>query len=274
MRGKILPARGVMTAQRPWKGLAENPIASTPSLIPNLAKATSWTSTRSFVFFPNALAHCYDYLTQQCVTSDATGSGELYPQPEGELMLGGGFARDNAFLTELGNANDREWDAKTGEYLAHALDRYFDAGNNVAQKAKAERVKATWSGILGISVDEKPWVGKIPEKVSGRCAPRAEKGPGGSPADEEVPSKPSDRLAAPGEWMTAGYSGEGMVHAWMSGKALAYMVLGRDKAVDHSEKGDAIKGDIEEWFPPVFRISEARWQNTGIEDLFAAFVSG
>ncbi|KAK0443329.1 uncharacterized protein EV420DRAFT_1278006, partial [Desarmillaria tabescens] len=50
------------------------------------------------------------------------------------------------------------------------------------------------------------------------------------------------------EWIAAAYSGEGMMHACMSGKALAYMVLGKD--VD--------------WLPAPFRMTEKRWKKANI----------
>lgn len=55
--------------------------------------------------------------------------------------------------------------------------------------------------------------------------------------------------------------GEGMVHAWQSGKALAYMVLGLDK------------GGVLDSLPEVFRISEERWKDVEIEDLIASFLN-
>ncbi|KAK0456846.1 hypothetical protein EV421DRAFT_2013888 [Armillaria borealis] len=63
------------------------------------------------------------------------------------------------------------------------------------------RVKKVWSGVLGISADGLPWRR---------------------------------------EWITAGYSGEGMVHAWMSGKALVYMEKTLDGSLRHfaSQKKD------------------------------------
>ncbi|KAF5377204.1 hypothetical protein D9615_006477 [Tricholomella constricta] len=268
MRGKIIPARGVMTAQRPQAGLGA----------PSTATDT-WAGMRSFVFFPGDEAHIYDYLTQQRAAGEeekekADGTCGGYPPPEGEMMFGGGFARGNAFLTEFGNADDREWHKKTGAHLKGALGKYFDVvGEAEAEKGKeeAERVKAVWSGILGMSVDGKPWVGRIPDKISGRCAPRVGTEPE-SLTRGKMLSGPSERLAAPGEWMAAGYTGEGMVHAWMSGKALACMVLG----LDEETAGEAVSAssvDLEKWFPRSYRINEERWEGAEIEDLFAAFLT-
>lgn len=294
MRGRILPARGVMTAQRPWKDLGSMPSKSNP------ANGGSWTGTRSFVFFPGPSAHKYDYLTQQPAPfplHTPSGAYQNYLPSEGELMLGGGFAHGNGYLTELGNADDREWNLASGKYLSHVLEDYFVVGDVDRGKGR-DRVKSTWSGILGISVDQIPWVGRIPEKVSSRLSPRAlSNHPEVKEPELEVTlvdivgntkkctdlgshygisSMASNRLAAPGEWMAAGYTGEGMVHAWMSGKALAYMVLGLDRASCVTRNDSEAKGergaDLGQWFPDIFRVTEERWENTGMEDLFASFM--
>ncbi|GLB36703.1 putative FAD dependent oxidoreductase [Lyophyllum shimeji] len=287
MRGKIIPARGVVAALRPPNGLGDSPGPTLPDSDSGLSWGSgseSWAGTRSFVFFPEEDAHTYDYLTQQQQRPEgeepkSEEKKRMYPPPEGEMMLGAVVGQGNSVLTELGCADDRVWNEGTGEYLKHALDRYFDVGGaKDAEKGrheqeqeddgKGENVKRIWGGILGVSADLKPWVGRIPCSVSGRGAPR-ECGP------KWGTDVASTWLAAPGEWMAAGYSGEGMVHAWMSGKALAYMVLGLDKdTVGRAEKETSLEGgeDIEEWFPHVYRFSEERWERTGVEDLIAAFL--
>ncbi|KAG5640628.1 hypothetical protein DXG03_007889 [Asterophora parasitica] len=326
MRGKIVPARGTMSAQVGWRGLGDGvevrdesgkgkreaegpavrPFESASGTKPvQTENAKSWAGTRSFVLFPTDEPHVYDYLTQQrvgalsAISSDAPASTTTrghYPDPEGEFMLGGGF-EGPALLREFGNADDTTYDEETGRYLGAALMGYFDTGRGAKEDvggAKGEKrdkatVKATWGGILGISVDGKPWVGRVPSSVSGRPAPAAV-------SAEGAEMKRARGLAAPGEWMAAGYTGEGMVHAWMSGRALAYMVLGLDgetaggvpgeKAGEwKTEKENASKEkeaennppevgsvDVASWLPSVYRISEERWRSAEIEDLFAAFV--
>ncbi|KAJ3541813.1 hypothetical protein NMY22_g3750 [Coprinellus aureogranulatus] len=148
----------------------------------------------------------------------------LVPPPNGELMLGGGFA--HALVTEIGTADDSQYNPAVREYLSRVLGSYFSVKRNGEKEGK-EEVKAVWSGILGISADAMPWVGSLPQAISAR---------GDS-----------------GEWIAAGYTGEGMVHAWMSGKALAFMVLGEE---------------VDSWFPEVFRISEKRWKRAR----FSSFV--
>ncbi|KAK0440433.1 FAD dependent oxidoreductase [Desarmillaria tabescens] len=208
MREKIVPVRGHMTAQRAGTGLDNG-----------------WHGTRSFVLYPGASEDRWDYLTQQ--PPDPARLGE---KPHAEFMFGGGIELGTpSFFEAVGCADDSQIDFRTSAYLGGALAAYFGKwwGGESADVDDEEhfergRVKKAWSGILGISADGLPWVGEIPSKVSGRS--------GGK------------------EWIAAGYSGEGMVHAWMSGKALAHMVLGKD--VD--------------WLPAPFRVTEKRWKKANI----------
>lgn len=151
-------------------------------------------------------------------------------------------------------------------YLAGALPQYFGMRNWGEDAAPSPvsptdepewgrgRTKAQWSGILGISADMLPWVGRLPEKVSGRALQKRS-----DRLAESVDEKASGaQVAPPGEWIAAGYTGEGMVHAWMSGKALASMVLDRED-------------EIASWFPSILRINEKRWKEANIEDMFAKY---
>ena len=246
---KLAPARGAMSAQRPGSALHPSTLAG----------------ARSFVFYRPGGG--YDYLTQ------LPAAGES----EGELMFGGGWATacDDAQrgLPEIGIADASRVNHAGQSYLAGALPQYFGMRNwgRDASAAPSEsedgdgdgdglwglgRTKAQWSGILGISADMLPWVGRLPEKVSGRAQPRL-------PDRERELGRGEKSVhthtAAPGEWIAAGYSGEGMVHAWMSGKALASMVLDRED-------------EVREWFPDILRVTEKRWKEANIEELFARFV--
>ncbi|KAF6765909.1 FAD dependent oxidoreductase-domain-containing protein [Ephemerocybe angulata] len=209
MRGKIFPARGVMTAQVPREGLGCVSSASSQELKEpkQLPPARSWTGTRSFVFYPGSSVGVYDYLTQQLPSGSCASSS--YPPPNGELMLGGGFS--HAVVADVGNANDSQWNPTVSDYLRQALGTYFSVKRN-GEKEEREEVKATLTD----------W----------------------------TPS---------GEWIAAGYTGEGMVHAWMSGKALASMVLGQE-------------GETEPWFPEVFRVTEERWRNASFEGFVGSYI--
>lgn len=237
LREKIVPTRGTMSAQRPGAALHA---------------ATGTSHHRSYVFYPDALG--YDYLTQ-------------LPGGEQELMFGGGWASASltGALDEVGRADDTDYNSSVAAHLGGALPLYFgeDAwGQEKTPEVDDEdgvtwapgRTKALWGGILGISADGLPWVGRVPPKLAGRAAPPA-------PVPRQVSEKEKQHVAAtttaaPGEWIAAGYSGEGMVHAWLSGKALAGMVLGRED-------------DDEVAFPEVLRVTEARWRKAKLEEYVA-----
>ncbi|KAG6335672.1 hypothetical protein ID866_3406 [Astraeus odoratus] len=220
MRAKILPIRGNMSAQRPGQSLPPT------------------TALRCYVFY--RAGGGYDYLTQ-------------LTNGERELMLGAGFAQAAGF-SEVGNTDDRMYNKDIGERITGALSRYFGETNWGAEAQSANngsdsnwhkgRVKAIWSGILGVSADWLPWVGRLPTTVSGRPEP-----PASSPSPTSSIKKPVSVGAAPGEWIAAGYTGEGMVHAWLSGTALAEMILGKER-----------EGRLAEWFPDVMRVTHNRWK--------------
>ncbi|KAF7370571.1 FAD-dependent protein [Mycena sanguinolenta] len=271
MRGKIAPIRGHMTAQRPGTGLGRThasevgPRDSTLTLAATGA-ADSWLGTRSFVMIGNGR---YDYLTQQ-PSQSSSSSSSLYPIPAGELMLGGGLARaelaEGAFVREVGNADDRDYDMDTGAYLGGALSMYFGGwgaeGRDLESKRRADedseegRVKKLWTGVMGVSADGRPWVGRLSAKMSARATPRAKK----IRATTYSADKPGHGypLAPPGEWICAGYSGEGMVHAYLCAKALAHMICGKEEA------GAGL--------PDALLVSDARWKKANLEDLVKGFV--
>lgn len=252
-RTKIFPVRGNMTAQRPGDALS-------PSTL---------DGGRSWVFYDKHMG--YDYLTQ-------------LPNCEQELMFGGGFFQggDDA-LSELGTTDDSKINPGIAAHLAGALPIHFGSrnwgresapssssphgGSDDEQKDKRwseGRCKAMWSGIIGISADRLPWVGRIPPKLAERAAPLPLPRTLGSTNpqcsrekltcgfDSKRLSRP--RTASPGEWLAAGYSGEGMAHAYMSGRALALQILGRD-------------ADAAPWLPDCLSITEERWKKARAEDL-------
>ena len=256
MRKKIVPTRVHMSAQRPGQGLTTDPDSG-----------HSWAGTRAFVFYPSSVAIAFDYLTQLLpyTTSSPTlqhSSSETltynnYPPTYGELMFGGGELvggrSEQALMDNIGVTDDSDTDFEICAYLGGSLERYFANWGSEATLPKDEdgkeiermwgkgRVKAMWTGIMGLSADMKPWVGRIPTKISGRREPRAER----------------SRLAPPGEWIAAGYSGEGMAHAWLSGRALASMLLG----------GKTGEKECEMELPPPFLITEKRWKKANIKNL-------
>ncbi|KAI0344212.1 FAD dependent oxidoreductase [Trametopsis cervina] len=242
MREKVIPVRGTMSAQRPGTSLSP----------------TTLDGQRSYVFHPGGMG--YDYLTQ-------------LPSGEHELMFGGGWASGvDSILSEIGCSDDSVFNFNTAGHLAGLLPYYFRSSawgrekEPVADSYSGEsvewgqgRTKSQWSGILGISADGLPWVGRLSSKLSGRNEPPPSSAPTPRYTQKETKlaiKAPAPVTAAPGEWISAGYTGEGMVHAWMSGKAAAHMVLGADD-------------EIKSWFPEILRITEKRWKKANLEDFIS-----
>ena len=246
-----------MSAQRPGKALEFQAIGNDDA-------KNKGHGQRSYTFYDSPEQKGFDYLTQ---LSDG----------EHELMFGGGR---EAFLdTDVKGGQGRRstsqgmYDVHSAAHVSGALPIYFGAANwgaegisaaetllddNIHRQTRdpwaAGRVKALWSGVQSVSVDEFPWVGRIPCAISGRRSPIL-----GIIALEK---ERKARTASPGEWVAAGYSGEGMACAWLCARALALMVLGLDNSRDVEAEGRyGAKQTVEEWLPACHQISVVRWRN-------------
>jgi hypothetical protein len=124
-------------------------------------------------------------------------------------MFGGAFGQgEGGLLEEIGSANDRGWDMAVGSFLNGALSVYFGRSwgeegglDEVRGESRAEwkgRTKSFWSGIIALSADGMPWVGKLSSKITGR-------------EESSVVVVSGDNILEGGEWICAGYSGEGYV---------------------------------------------------------------
>ncbi|KXT04198.1 hypothetical protein AC578_103 [Pseudocercospora eumusae] len=102
----------------------------------------------------------------------------------GHLMFGGGRQHGKS----IGVTDDSFIDDETGKYLRTRLVEAL----NLPEGGMLEATHI-WTGIMGFSRDEHPWVGKVPDM-------------------ENV-------------WIAAGFTGHGMPNTWLSGKAVAGMVL-------------------------------------------------
>jgi glycine/D-amino acid oxidase-like deaminating enzyme len=136
------------------------------------------------------------------------------PGPSAHLMFGGG----RSYGPSLGISSDEEVDDKVARYLRTALPLLLQS----EQKEKGEtELTAThqWTGIMGFSRDDLPWVGQVPNSA--------------------------------GLFVVAGYTGHGMPNAWLCGKGVATMVLGDD--VD-----TAVEKCVEEGLPRAYLLTEER----------------
>jgi glycine/D-amino acid oxidase-like deaminating enzyme len=158
--------------------------------------------------------------------------------PTGQMMLGGGFAQgEGGGLAELGVSTDSEISLYTEIHLSGALRAIF--GGEKWGRVQGEPVQAMWTGSMAFSADGFPWVGRLPGVATGR-------------------SEHGDEGA---EWICAGFSGEGMVQAWLSGRALAQMLVAGDpKLSGIPESGEGIAT----WFPEQLLVTEKRFTETAL----------
>jgi glycine/D-amino acid oxidase-like deaminating enzyme len=165
---------------------------------------------------------------------------------DGEIIFGGGgsFAPQNG-MSEVGNTDESTLVPEVTSYIGGAVPVFFGESNWGAEGTPSSsseeegmgkgRVKTMWAGIMGLSVDGPPWVGKLTRKLTPR---------------EVIPE-------GGGEWVSAGYSGEGLVHAWGCARACAMSVLGLA-----DREGEEL--------PKEFMITEARVKKSGsAEQIFA-----
>ncbi|KAI9040535.1 NAD(P)/FAD-dependent oxidoreductase [Aspergillus affinis] len=166
----------------------------------------------------------FDYLTQLPSGSEHDTTNKM--------MFGGGFAQGkNGGIDDLGISTDSEMSFYTDIHLSGALSVTFGRENWGTVSGPA--VEMMWTGNMGFSADGFPWVGRLPRSLTrrGTDANRTEKGH---------------------EWVSAGFSGEGMVHAWLCGKALGRMILADDEGLSEQE-------DLS-WFPEQMLVTEERAQ--------------
>ncbi|KAJ6440289.1 hypothetical protein O9K51_06079 [Purpureocillium lavendulum] len=80
------------------------------------------------------------------------------------------------------------------------------------------RAAYEWTGIMGYSRDQHPWVGRVPPSLVSRSS-------SGNDGDSDAESE------GQGLWISAGYTGHGMPVAARCGIAVAEMILGKEGGV-------------------------------------------
>ena len=205
--------------------------AQTPgSRFPDYSRKHSW----AFMY-----ERGFDYLTQlpRQVLGDGGDSNNEHHKivSDNEMMFGGGFAQGKeSGIADLGIASDAELSLYCDIHLSGALSAVFSRENwGPAPPSPHPAVKMMWTGNMGFSADGLPWVGRVGSSVTGR----------------------PDSEGAGAEWISAAFSGEGMVHAWLCGKELGRMILADDGVISASE----LDSD-REWFPEQMLITEERLQ--------------
>ncbi|CAN9229158.1 unnamed protein product [Alternaria sp. RS040] len=186
----IVPCRGEMSALIPPAGM---------TLLPN---------SYGMVAALGQPANNDDYLIHRPF--------EGVPNPGGHLMFGGG--RGAGHYPSIGVSDDAVIDEGSAAYLRGALLKVMELGGQT-EGLNELKAAAQWTGIMGYSRDDHPWVGKVPGNE--------------------------------GLWLAGGYTGHGMPNGTLCGKAIVDMVLGEmdgnDLTAVHEEmvrKGDMPKSYI------------------------------
>ncbi|KAF2850364.1 FAD dependent oxidoreductase-like protein [Plenodomus tracheiphilus IPT5] len=177
----IVPVRGEMSALLPPKN---------SSLLPD---------SYGMVAALGQAANNDDYLIQRPY--------EGVPNPKGHLMFGGGRGAGN--LPSIGISDDTVIDEGAAAYLRGALLQILDLDGET-DGVKELEATAQWTGIMGYSRDDHPWVGKVPDKE--------------------------------GLWLCAGYTGHGMPNGTLCGKAVVDMVLGELEGKEFAALSDEMVG--------------------------------
>lgn len=175
----------------------------------------------------------FDYITQR--------------PGEGDIMLGGGtFRSKNNGLDQIGVWDDSSTDVFTSAHLAGILPVVFSQEKQQRQETQSKYLQQHWSGIISLTAESLPFVGKLDSSIRGKDS-------------RDVQGKPS-------EWIAAGYNGEGMVFAWLCGTALGLMIMGSENEDIPASPGFP-GGRLEDWFPKELLLDRKRYDRIDVLDL-------
>jgi glycine/D-amino acid oxidase-like deaminating enzyme len=166
----------------------------------------------------------------------------------GDIMLGGGtFRSKNNGIDQIGVWDDSRTDVFTSAHLAGILPVAFSPEKRQRQTEEHSRhLQQHWSGIISLTADSLPFVGKLDSRLSGRTT--------------------RDDSRAGSEWIAAGYNGEGMVFAWLCGTALGLMIMGSEEEDIPASLGFP-GGTLNEWFPRELLLEKRRYDRIDVLDL-------
>jgi glycine/D-amino acid oxidase-like deaminating enzyme len=182
----------------------------------------------------------FDYVTQR--PSGPNG-------PQGDILVGGGFMRSGKQgLDQVGVYDDGA--ALETLTIAH-IAGIFPSIYSPAWGANAEVTQA-WSGIIGLTGDSLPFVGPLNTALTGRSA-----------GNQKATWTDTSRC---GEWIAAGFAGEGMVWAWLAGTALGIMISGTEEEAAPEVAGRP-GGTLTEWFPHELLVTNSRIRSADIANL-------
>lgn len=167
LQGVIVPWRGHMTAQRPGSCISQ----------------ADYPGTYSFIHEKG-----FDYMIFRPLGSKFAG----------DVVLGGGLTKAiHEGLYELGTTDDTTTEPVIINYLQNCSSEYF--GSNWGSDDRQGRLRKAWTGIMGRSADNFPFVGRLPEE---------------------------------GLYIAASFQGSGMVLCFSSAMALVLMMENRNEELE------------------------------------------
>ncbi|KAG4442855.1 hypothetical protein IFR05_001651 [Cadophora sp. M221] len=167
LRGIIWPVKGQMAVLSPGKLLAK------------YRGEYSW----SFLF-----PGFFDYATQNART--------------GEIFIGGGDGNtEGQGFPQMATVSDDVEIEMNKIHLSGVLPVVF---NNQEPDDETSKLKVSWTGLMGFSIDGYPILGKLPEQAL---------------------TRPAGTRTSGCEWIAAGFGGYGMVNSWLSGSAVVEILL-------------------------------------------------
>lgn len=137
-------------------------------------------------------------------------------------MFGGGRTQNHS----MGVTDDGVVDEATAKYLRRQLVDVFALPEGKSNEGEGVELQAShqWTGIMGFSRDDLPWIGPVP--------------------------------GSEGVFMAAGFTGHGMPNTWLSGKAVAEMIVHSLQGGDGSE--GAVRAQEATGLPKAYQVTEER----------------
>lgn len=188
-------------------------------------------------------SHGFDYVTQRPTKGGIPG----------DVLLGGGFAQTGKQgLDMIGVFDDAKVDALTVSHNLGIMPAIFEPNWGLESEGKPRKV---WSGVIAMPADARPLVGRLDARITRR-----------RPFSPERTDKVGSGTVEPGEWIAAGFIGNGMVWAWLSGTAVGIMLAGseNDEPTPRPGRPDGKLGD---WLPADLFPTYERVNKMDIADL-------
>ncbi|KAI1412303.1 DAO-domain-containing protein [Hypoxylon sp. FL1857] len=183
----------------------------------------------------------------------ATQRPRLHKLP-GDIILGGGFSRsEEQGASMIGVYDDSRLDPLPVAHLRGILPTVFD--NHQGEESYGWRTKSSWSGTMGVTGDLLPFVGRLDKGLTSRSPHHLYNSPG---------------VVEPGEWISAGYGGQGLGLAWLCGTALGIMIGGTQNNAVPAYPGRPA-GPMRQWFPVGLEPTAKRLEEANLSNIVHRF---